>query len=97
MSSALETSIGLAAEIALAAVLPELDFACGLGTLALLDGDLVAEAEGLRPVDGRLPVPRTPPAPDPDLLDLYRADPARERWWRERITRAAEFLPVTYL
>ena len=97
VSSALETSVGLAAEIALAAALPELDFACGLGTLALLDGDLVAEAEGLRPVDGRLPVPRTPPAPDPDLLDLYRADPARERWWRERITRAAELLPVTYL
>ena len=92
VSSALETSVGLAAEIALAAALPELDFACGLATLALLDGDLVAQADGVYPVDGRLPVPRTPPAPDPDLLDLYRADPARERWWRERITRAAEFL-----
>jgi o-succinylbenzoate synthase len=92
VSSALETSVGLAAEIALAAALPELDFACGLATLALLDGDLVAQADGVYPVDGRLPVPRTPPAPDPDLLDLHRADPARERWWRQRITRAAEFL-----
>ena len=77
VSSALETSVGLAAELALAAALPELDFACGLGTLALLDGDLVPDAMRLRPVDGRLPVPRTPPVPDPALLDAYAADPER--------------------
>ena len=52
VSSALETSVGLAAELALAAALPELEFACGLGTLSLLDGDLVPDADGLRPVDG---------------------------------------------
>lgn len=90
VSSALETSVGLAAEVALAAALPELGFACGLDTLALLDGDLVADA--LRPVDGRLAVPRTPPAPDPDLLDAHRADPTRERWWLDRLARTAEHL-----
>jgi hypothetical protein len=36
VSSALETSVGLATQLALAGALPELDFACGLGTLSLL-------------------------------------------------------------
>src|SRR6185312_8525798 len=40
VSSALETSVGLAAGLALAAALLELPFACGLGTLSLLDGDV---------------------------------------------------------
>src|SRR5436190_93913 len=52
VSSALETSVGLAAQLALAGALPELDFACGLGTLSLLDGDVVAGDAALRPVDG---------------------------------------------
>jgi O-succinylbenzoate synthase len=65
--------------LALAAALPELQFACGLATLALLDGDLVPDAGGLRPVDGRLPVARTPPAPDPALLDAHRMRDARAR------------------
>ena len=33
VSSALETSVGLAAELALAGALPRLELACGLGTL----------------------------------------------------------------
>jgi O-succinylbenzoate synthase len=92
VSSALETSVGLAAEVALAAALPELGFACGLDTLALLDGDLVADP--LRPVDGLLAVPGTPPAPDPALLDAHRADPARARWWLDRLARTAEHLAL---
>jgi o-succinylbenzoate synthase len=88
VSSALETSIGLAASVALAGALPELDFACGLGTLSLLAGDVVAEP--VRPVDGRLPVPRTSPTPDPALLDAHeQQDPARAAWWRERLARVA--------
>jgi O-succinylbenzoate synthase len=97
VSSALETSVGLAAELALAGELPELDFACGLGTLALLKGDLVADAVGLRPVDGRLPVPRTSPVPDPALLDAYAADPERQRWWHDRLARVAKLLTMTKL
>jgi O-succinylbenzoate synthase len=98
VSSALETSVGLAAGVALAAALPELEFACGLGTLALLDGDLVPDACGLRPVDGRLPVARTPPAPDPALLDAHRLrDPERARWWRDRLARTARILGMPNL
>lgn len=54
VSSALESSVGLAAGVALAAVLPELPYACGLATSQLLVHDVVAAP--LLPVDGVLPV-----------------------------------------
>jgi O-succinylbenzoate synthase len=86
VSSALETSVGLAAQLALAGALPELDFACGLGTVSLFKGDVVTESS--RPVDGFLAVPRTPPEPDPALLERYRhPDPERVIWWRDRFAR----------
>ena len=44
VSSALDTSVGLAMGVALAAALPELDYDCGLGTAALLTADVVAPA-----------------------------------------------------
>jgi len=88
VSSALETSVGLAAQLALAGALPELDFACGLGTLSLLSGDVVEGADSLRPVDGYLPVPRTPPVPDAALLDTVAVtDPEQQQWWRARLVR----------
>ncbi len=40
VSSALDTSVGIAAGIALAAALPALDHACGLGTVELLAADV---------------------------------------------------------
>src|SRR4029078_9562956 len=40
VSSALETSVGIAAGVALAAALPELQHACGLATVQLLTGDV---------------------------------------------------------
>ena len=43
VSSAVETSVGLAAGLALAAALPELPYACGLATLSLLEGDVAAD------------------------------------------------------
>lgn len=92
VSSALETSVGLSAQIALAAALPQLDFACGLDTLSLLTGDVVTDS--LRPVHGYLTVPSTPPTPDPDLLDRYRhPDPERELWWQQRLERVRKLLP----
>ncbi|PXX65525.1 O-succinylbenzoate synthase [Nocardia tenerifensis] len=91
VSSALETSVGLAAQLALAGALPELEFACGLGTVSLLTGDVVADS--LRPVDGYLPVPKTAPRPDPDLLERYRQrDPARVEWWQQRLERVLELV-----
>ena len=67
VSSLYETSIGLAAGVALAAALPELPYACGLGTAALLAGDVVADP--LLPTGGVLPVRR--PVPDAALLDRW--------------------------
>jgi o-succinylbenzoate synthase len=85
VSSALETSVGLAAELALAGALPELDYACGLGTIDLLTGDVVAAS--LVPVDGMLPVPTAAPAPDETLLERFAADHDRAQWWHERLAR----------
>ena len=85
VSSALETSVGLAAELALAGALPELDYACGLGTIDLLTGDVV-EAPSI-PVDGSLPVPTHAPVPDDALLERFAAADDRARWWHERLER----------
>ena len=64
VSSAVETSIGLAAGLAFAAALPDLPHACGLGTQPLLAVDVVEDP--LVPVDGEIAVRR--PVPDPELL-----------------------------
>jgi O-succinylbenzoate synthase len=64
VSSLVETSVGLAAGVALAACLPAADLAHGLGTGLMLAADVVAEP--LVPVAGRLAVRR--PAPDESLL-----------------------------
>jgi O-succinylbenzoate synthase len=56
-SSALETSVGLAAVVALAAALPDAPFAHGVGTALLLESDVVSDP--LTPVDGWL-IPRRP-------------------------------------
>lgn len=89
VSSALETSVGLSAQLALAGALPELEFACGLGTLDLFEGDLVHDS--LRPVNGYLPVPTTPPEPAPELLERWRCrDTERVDWWLRRYERVRE-------
>ncbi len=79
VSSALESSVGIAAGVALAAALPELPFACGLATVALLDGDVTSDP--LLPVDGVLPVR----AVTPDRLAEVAAGPEVEARWRARL------------
>ena len=81
VSSALESSVGIAAGVALAAALPELPHACGLATVQLLTDDLVHEP--LLPVDGALPV-RTPTV-DPAALDRLAAPPERVAAWEARL------------
>lgn len=83
VSSALDTSIGLAMGAALAASLDDLDYDCGLGTAALLAADVVEPP--LVPRDGVIPADRV--AASPALVERHRASPAREAWWHERITR----------
>ncbi|QYJ03791.1 o-succinylbenzoate synthase [Nocardioides panacisoli] len=81
VSSALETSVGLAAGVALAAALPELPHACGLATGQLLTDDVVDEP--LLPVDGALPVVR--PSVDPAALERCAAAPDRVAHWQARL------------
>jgi O-succinylbenzoate synthase len=83
VSSALETSIGIAAGLALAASLPELRHACGLATVQLLARDVVAHP--LLPVDGQLPVL----LPEPDDLVAWHAPDDRAAHWRARIDQVA--------
>ncbi len=93
VASNLETSIGLAAGLALAGALPELPFACGLGTATVLGGDVVAASRSLLPVDGYLPVAPMPAAPDPELLQRFAVtDPDVITRWRRRLSavRAAQ-------
>jgi o-succinylbenzoate synthase len=85
VSSALETSVGIAAGVALAAALPELPYACGLATAGLLARDVVAEP--FVPEGGVLTV--RPVAPDRALLADARADEATDAWWRDRVRRVA--------
>jgi O-succinylbenzoate synthase len=93
VSSGLETSIGLSAGLALAGALPELPFACGLGTTSLLAGDLVAGPRSLIPVDGFLPVAPMPPSPDPELLQQYSVtDGHAADGWRKRLRRVRTLL-----
>jgi O-succinylbenzoate synthase len=80
VSSALETSVGLAAGLALAAALPELPYACGLATLSLLDGDVTSAP--FRVVDGELAVRR----PEPDVAAAVAADKATTLRWKERLS-----------
>jgi o-succinylbenzoate synthase len=86
VSSAVDTSVGLAAGVALAAALPELPYACGLATMSLLAGDVTAAP--LAETGGELQVRR--PGVDAAALARWETDPAP---WRERALAAAEFLP----
>lgn len=85
VSSALDTSAGIAMGAQLAAALPEgvLDGACGLGTVALLGGDVTRTP--ILPEQGSIPVGR--PLLDPELLARAAASPERTAWWRERVIR----------
>lgn len=88
VSSALDTSIGLRAGVALAAALPELPYACGLNTAALLVDD-VAEPV-LVAHDGFLPVGAVAPM-DAALDRLAAADDVTASWterWHETARRA---------
>jgi O-succinylbenzoate synthase len=91
VSSALDTSVGLAMGARLAAALPDLDYDCGLGTAALLAADVTAHP--LLPREGRIPVDRVDA--DPDLLARWAAPAERRDWWLARLTRCLELLPTS--
>ena len=83
VSSALDTSVGIRAGLALAAALPELPFACGLSTVELMAGDVTNDS--LVPQAGSIALRDL--MVDPALLDRWQAPADRQRWWRERVIR----------
>ncbi|QCO99540.1 O-succinylbenzoate synthase [Arthrobacter sp. 24S4-2] len=83
VSSALDTSVGIRAGLALAAALPELPYACGLGTVSLLAADvtrdpLVADDGAIRLRDVTA---------DAGLLEEFAAPTDRRDWWLDRLRR----------
>lgn len=88
LSSALETSVGIYPGLLVASLLEDLPYACGLGTVALLQGDPTMSP--LVPFDGFLEVRR--PEPDPGLLERWRPDRERASEMLRRLRAAAEVL-----
>ncbi len=88
VSSALDTSIGVAMGAHLAAALPTLEFDCGLGTAALFAGDVAVDPIVAR--DGFIDVVR--PVADDVLLDRFAAGVDRLEWWMSRLERCYRVL-----
>jgi O-succinylbenzoate synthase len=80
VSSALDSAVGIERGLRAAAALPQLIYACGLGTGGLFAEDV---AEPVVPVDGALPVRRV--TPDPSRLQALAAPPDRRQWWIDRV------------
>ena len=88
VSSALDASPGIAGGVALAAALPTLDHACGLGTLNFFTDDVVEHS--LTPINGEIAVDRIPAGRTlaPEKLRACAAEPERQEWWRQRVAAA---------
>jgi O-succinylbenzoate synthase len=80
VSSALDSAVGIARGLLAAGALPDLRYACGLGTGSLFIDDVI---EPKPPVDGYLPV--APVTPDPARLQALAAAPERRQWWIDRV------------
>ena len=81
ISSALESAIGISYGLALAARVPNLDYACGLGTSALFNQDI----SDIPIVNGAIKATSYPI--DLDLVERYELKGERLEWWRNRISR----------
>lgn len=79
VSSALDSAVGISYGLRLAAVVPSLSYACGLGTGALLSADVAA----LPIVDGAMSVSSV--VPDQAQIEKYSISPDRLDWWRSRV------------
>jgi O-succinylbenzoate synthase len=87
-SSAMQSSIGLAAELHFAASLPNLNFDAGLGTGHLFGGDL--SSDRLVPVDGVIELRR--PEINTSSLEILKAEDHRYDWWVARLERCSRIL-----
>ena len=91
VSSAIDTSVGIAMGAHLAAAIPDLEFDCGLGTVALLTQDVTDEP--LAPINGGIEVRR--PLVSERLLETFAAPDDRRQWWLARLARCYRVLSVT--
>jgi o-succinylbenzoate synthase len=80
VSSALDSAVGLGRGLLAAGALPDLPYACGLGTAELFVEDVCAPAA---PIDGYLPAVQR--IPDPDRLHALAVSGARRQWWIDRV------------
>ena len=87
-SSAMQSSIGLAAELHFASCLPELNYDAGLGTGYLFGGDLTADR--LVPENGVLELRR--PEINTSSLEILKAEDHRYDWWVARLERCSRIL-----
>jgi O-succinylbenzoate synthase len=88
LSSALESSVGIAMGLCAAAAVKNLEFDCGLGTASLLAGDVTEVplvAQG-----GSIAVQR--PVVSEELLERFAASPDTTAWWLERLERCYNLL-----
>ena len=81
ISSALESAVGISYGLALAARVPNLDYACGLGTSALFKQDV----SDIPIVNGAIKATGYPI--DLDRVERYELKGERLEWWRNRISR----------
>jgi O-succinylbenzoate synthase len=88
VSSAVESSVGIAAGVALAAALPDLPYACGLATTTMLAADV--SSAPLTPLDGVLPVRAV--VPDEALLAAAQPDDDVVWQWLDRLARCHDLL-----
>ncbi|MDP9887307.1 o-succinylbenzoate synthase [Pseudarthrobacter enclensis] len=88
VSSALDTSVGIRAGLALAAALPELPYACGLGTVSLFESDITLDP--LVADDGAIRLRDV--AADAGLLERFAAPAERRDWWLDRLRRVHALL-----
>lgn len=86
VSSALESSVGIAAGVALASALPGSELASGLSTVAMFERDV--SAQPLLPADGSLPVGRR----TPDALGSAPDEVVAR--WLERLERVADLAGI---
>lgn len=81
ISSALESAVGISYGLALAARVPNLDYACGLGTSALFNQDVsdIPIANGVIKA-ASYPI-------DLERVERYELKSERLEWWRNRISQ----------
>jgi O-succinylbenzoate synthase len=78
VSSALDSSVGISHGLALACAIPNLYGACGLATVALLEGDVTSNS--LIASNGVIVNRRV----IPDRISEFKVDNHRQKWWQDR-------------